>query len=106
MKVIVGGLSHETNTYATALWGTTELSAFTQSAGADMLEKHRTARTCVGGMLAAASELSIEIVPRDVTRGYTICTTSPVVGASHCASVSAGPSSDPQLGAFDTFSGQ
>lgn len=63
MKVIVGGLSHETNTYATALWGTTELSAFTQSAGADMLEKHRTARTCVGGMLAAASELSIEIVP-------------------------------------------
>ena len=63
MKVIVGGISHETNTYATALWGTTELEDFSQSAGSEMLSKHRTARTCVGGMLSAAAELGIEIVP-------------------------------------------
>ena len=63
MRVLVGGISHETNTYATALWGTTELSDFNQSAGSDMLAKHRPARTCVGGMLAAAAELSIEVVP-------------------------------------------
>jgi microcystin degradation protein MlrC len=71
MKVIVGGISHETNTYATALWGTTELSAFTQSSGAGMLEKHRSARTCVGGMLSAAAALGIEIVPTgaDNSRG-------------------------------------
>eukprot|EP01052_Picozoa_sp_SAG31_P019955 SAG31_NODE_1479_length_8180_cov_7.141684_6_plen_435_part_00 len=63
MKVLVGGIFHETNTYATPLWGATELSDFNQSAGADMLTKHRTARTCIGGMLAAAEELSIQIVP-------------------------------------------
>ena len=63
MKVIVGGIVHETNTYATALWGTTGLENFTQSSGEAMLRNHQTARTCLGGMMAAASDLSIEIVP-------------------------------------------
>jgi microcystin degradation protein MlrC len=63
MRVMVGGISHETNTYATALWGPTHLDAFTRSSGEEMLRKHRPARTCVGGMLAAAAELGIEVVP-------------------------------------------
>eukprot|EP01047_Picozoa_sp_COSAG01_P115010 COSAG01_NODE_43663_length_427_cov_1.506098_1_plen_63_part_10 len=41
MRVLLGGIVHETNTYATALWGTTELSAFAKSSGHDMLERHR-----------------------------------------------------------------
>ena len=63
MKVIVGGIVHETNTYATALWGPTGLEHFTQSSGTDMLSRHQTARTCLGGMMAAAADLGIEIVP-------------------------------------------
>jgi microcystin degradation protein MlrC len=63
MRVLLGGIVHETNTYATALWGTTELSDFTKSSGQDMLERHRTARTCIGGMMSAAADLGLEIVP-------------------------------------------
>ena len=63
MRVAVGGIVHETNTYATPLWGPSTLENFTQHHGQHMLEAHRSARTCTGGMLAAAAELGIEVVP-------------------------------------------
>ena len=63
MRVAVGGIVHETNTYATALWGTTELSHFTQSHGEEVLTRHRPAKTCIGGMISAATAIGVEIVP-------------------------------------------
>jgi hypothetical protein len=64
MRVAVGGIVHETNTYATALWGPSTLENFTQNTGESLLAAHTGGvRSCLGGMLAAAEELGIEIVP-------------------------------------------
>ena len=68
MKVLVGGISHETNTYATALWGTTELQHFTQSAGSEMLDRHRTARAYILGLalrcIEKYTDQSTDLSPR------------------------------------------
>lgn len=64
MRVAVGGIVHETNTYATPLWGSSGLDLFTQKSGPDLLVAHSGGvRTCLGGMIDAAAELAIEIVP-------------------------------------------
>lgn len=64
MRVAVGGIVHETNTYATALWGASSLDDFTRHAGEELLAAHcGGVRTCLGGMMAAAEEMGIEVVP-------------------------------------------
>lgn len=64
MRVAVGGIVHETNTYATALWGASSLDDFTRHAGEELLAAHTGGvRSCLGGMMAAAEEMGIEVVP-------------------------------------------
>jgi microcystin degradation protein MlrC len=62
-RVGVGGIVHETNTYAVETLGPTDLDAFAQVAGDDLLRVHRGTRTCIGGMIDAAADLGAELVP-------------------------------------------
>ena len=62
MRIAVGGLEHETNTYATESMGSTGLHDFQQRRGDEILGMAGT-RTFVGGFIAGAEHDDIEIVP-------------------------------------------
>ncbi|HVB11217.1 MAG TPA: M81 family metallopeptidase [Bacillota bacterium] len=59
LRIAVGGLSHETNTFCNP----TPLTAFHCLRGGEILAAHRGVRDYVGGMLAAAEDLGIAVVP-------------------------------------------
>ena len=63
MRVGIGGIVHETNTYATEAFGPTGLDAFHPLEGERLVRSHRGTRSCIGGMLDAAGELGAEVVP-------------------------------------------
>ena len=63
LRVALGGISHETNTFALR---STDLVAFEQvdlSRGAQILARHATAHTSVAGFLAAGTDLDLELIP-------------------------------------------
>jgi microcystin degradation protein MlrC len=67
MRIAVGGILHETNTFADGL---TELSAFVTPGafpglltGPEVLTTLRGSRMCVGGYIGAAEQLNLELVP-------------------------------------------
>jgi microcystin degradation protein MlrC len=62
-RIAIGGLSHETNTYATACLGTTGYGDFYHFRGAGIIDEARGVRNYLGGMIAAAEELRVELVP-------------------------------------------
>lgn len=63
MRIAVGGISHETNTYANACFGFTELEAFSIARGDEIIERNAGTRTFVGGFLAAAERIGAQVVP-------------------------------------------
>lgn len=63
MRIVVGGISHETNTYADACFGLTTLDDFDVSRGNEILDVYAGTRTFIGGMLAGAEKLQAEVVP-------------------------------------------
>ena len=63
LSVYVGGLEHETNTYATAVTGLTTRRDFHEVVGDALVARHAQARTPLGGFIAAARELNVKIVP-------------------------------------------
>lgn len=62
-RVGIGGIVHETNTYATETFGPTGLDGFSRVSGEDIFNIHRGTRTCIGGMIDAASDIGAELVP-------------------------------------------
>jgi microcystin degradation protein MlrC len=64
-RVGIGGIVHETNTYATETFGPTGLDAFRPVAGDELVRAHRGTRSCIGGMLDAAADPAVdaEVVP-------------------------------------------
>src|SRR5207253_5740237 len=62
MRIAIAGLSHETNTYADPIMGTTSLEDFRVRRGASILRLSGT-RTYVGGMLDACAAIDAEVVP-------------------------------------------
>ncbi|MBO0728128.1 MAG: M81 family metallopeptidase [Acidimicrobiaceae bacterium] len=62
-RVGVGGIVHETNTYATDSFGPTGLDAFAVLAGQGIFDAYTGTRTCIGGMIDAAADLGAELVP-------------------------------------------
>jgi microcystin degradation protein MlrC len=62
MRFAIGGFAHETNTFCP---GVTELDAFKRhwAEADDLFTAHRGVRTDIGGMIAAAERLGIELVP-------------------------------------------
>ena len=63
MRIALGGLSHETNTYAVGCFGLTKLADFSISREEQIAERYARTRTFIGGMLAAAADLGAEVVP-------------------------------------------
>lgn len=62
MRIAIGGIEHETNTYATESMGTTRLDDFQQLRG-DEIFKVRGTRSFVGGFLHAIDNTSHEAIP-------------------------------------------
>lgn len=62
MRIALGGISHETNTYADAVTGPTTLDRFAVRRGDRMLRARGTA-TFVGGFLEACDEIGAQPVP-------------------------------------------
>lgn len=62
MRIALGGISHETNTYADSVSGPTDLDSFHVRRGDRMLKARGTA-TFVGGFLDACDEFGAEPVP-------------------------------------------
>lgn len=63
MRIAIGGIEHETNTYATAAMGFTAIGAFVTARGEECA-RYRGKRTAVGGFYAAADRLDdVELVP-------------------------------------------
>jgi microcystin degradation protein MlrC len=62
LRIAIGGLSHETNTYADAVSGPTGPDAFSIRRGERVLRARGT-ETFVGGFLDACEELGAEPVP-------------------------------------------
>lgn len=62
-RIALGGITHETNTYATDVLGETVLADFDVLRGAALVETLRSTRTYLGGALAAVDELGAEAVP-------------------------------------------
>lgn len=62
-RVAIGGITHETNTYADACFGQTKVDDFSIARGDEIVERYRGTRTFIGGMLHAAEELGAEAVP-------------------------------------------
>ncbi|HUG13453.1 MAG TPA: M81 family metallopeptidase [Thermomicrobiales bacterium] len=63
MRIAIGGVSHETNTFCA---GKTELADFQRSAwqsGQGLLDAHTGVRSDLGGMIEAAARLGIEVAP-------------------------------------------
>jgi microcystin degradation protein MlrC len=63
MRIAIGGVSHETNTFCA---GKTEIEDFQGSlwhSGQGLLDAHTGVRSDLGGMIAAAGRLGIEVVP-------------------------------------------
>ena len=63
VRVAVGGIVHETCTYADASSGPTGLTDFVQQHGQEILDAHLGAATSINGMVAAASERGWTVVP-------------------------------------------
>jgi microcystin degradation protein MlrC len=63
MRVGLGGIVHETNTYALDTFGPTGLDSFHRMWGDRMVERSRGVRTCLGGFLDGLAELGADPVP-------------------------------------------
>ena len=62
MRIAIGGILHETNTYAVESFGMTELDAFDVRRGDGVLTYEGT-RTFTGGIIDAAREGGHDLVP-------------------------------------------
>lgn len=62
MRVAIGGIEHETNTYATASMGPTALGSFATLRGEEF-ERTIGTRTTLGGFADAAERIGCELVP-------------------------------------------
>lgn len=61
--VLICGIVHETNTFATNITGKTTLSDFYQSSGKEIIMRYSNTKTITGGFLSAANELNYKVIP-------------------------------------------
>jgi microcystin degradation protein MlrC len=62
LRILVGGISHESNTFSNLLTGLAQFEASRIAYGADVAEMYAGTNTSVGGFLGVAAELGIEPV--------------------------------------------
>ena len=63
MRIAIGEIAHETNAFRAGLTGVAQFQALEWQHGAEILDMHTGVRDYLGGMIAAGSQLGIEIVP-------------------------------------------
>lgn len=63
LRVAIGGIVHETNTYAVDALGPTRRDSFVEASGDELLTRVAGTSTPLAGMIDAAAELGIEVVP-------------------------------------------
>ncbi|WP_341643798.1 M81 family metallopeptidase [Thauera sp. SDU_THAU2] len=63
LRFAIAGIIHETNTYAVDSFGETQLAAFERYAGEDVISAFSDTNHQVGGFIAGAARLGIELVP-------------------------------------------
>ena len=68
MRIAIGGLSHETNTFCVAPTEVGEFKDREWTHGEALVARHRGVRDYLGGMLAAAEERGVEVTPTFATR--------------------------------------
>jgi microcystin degradation protein MlrC len=62
-RIAVGGIWHETNTFASGQTGLDAFRAYQYAVGEEVLSRYVGTNTELGGMIAAADELGLELVP-------------------------------------------
>ena len=63
MRVGIGGVFQETNTYVTEWTGAGSIDRFVVTAHAEMLDAYRGSLTEIGGAIAGAADLGVEAIP-------------------------------------------
>ncbi len=63
LRIAIGGIAHETNTFRAGVTGVDRFQAAEWEHGDEILERHHGVRDFLGGMIAAGQQLGIEIVP-------------------------------------------
>ena len=77
MRVGIGGVFQETNTYVTEWTGAGSIDRFVVTAHAEMLDAYRGSLTEIGGAIAGAADLGVEAIPLT----FAIATPGPTVSA-------------------------
>lgn len=70
MKVLVGQIAHETNTFSNVKTEVDSFKLWGWDVGETVIENNRKVRNYVGGMIDRAEELGIEVVPTFATFAY------------------------------------
>jgi microcystin degradation protein MlrC len=63
MRAAIGGLMHETNTFANARTTLDDFRAYQFARGGEMLARYAHVRNEIGGMMAGAREIDLELAP-------------------------------------------
>ena len=63
MRIAIGMLAHETNTFCAGLTDVEHFQAREWRTGADILREHRGVRNDLGGMIEAGERLGVELIP-------------------------------------------
>ncbi|WP_010278196.1 M81 family metallopeptidase [Paenibacillus senegalensis] len=63
MRIAIGGVVHETNTFSNVKTTLASFTTWEWEQGARVVERHRGVSNYLGGMIARAEELQIELVP-------------------------------------------
>ncbi|MHC0036376.1 M81 family metallopeptidase [Pseudoneobacillus sp. C159] len=70
MKIIIGGIAHETNTFSNVKTDEESFRLWGWEKGEEILAKNRFVRTFIGGMIDRAEELEIDLIPTFSTFAY------------------------------------
>ena len=62
-KIAIGGIWHETNTFATGLTRLNDFQAYQYAAGSELTNRYTNTNTEIGGAIGAACQLGVEMVP-------------------------------------------
>src|SRR5688572_8504466 len=63
VRIAIGGIIHETNTFCAGLTTLDDFKRIQWAEGAEVIGLHRGVRSDLGGMIAAAERLGVELVP-------------------------------------------
>ena len=76
MRIAIGQIAHETNTFCQGQTEVEDFRALGWDRGDEIVSRHRGVRSELGGMLAAAERLGVEIVPEGSAAMEMVGTTS------------------------------